>query len=173
MILVTAPNTLHVMQGDLRLAECPDDVLVCILGSCVAACLRDPVTRIGGMNHFLLPGDGNTQAGNARYGVHSMEQLINAMLRKGAEKHRLEVWLFGGADLMRSSTGIGASNGKFATDFVRNEGLKLRGSDLGGRGGRRVRFHPYSGEREVALIDNAPVEKPVEPKRPSADIELF
>ena len=63
-------------------------VLVTVLGSCVSACLRDPRTGIGGMNHFMLPDDGG-DAGNplstsARYGVYAMELLINEILKAGA-----------------------------------------------------------------------------------------
>ena len=69
----------HVIQGEYQVTTDPDVVLSTILGSCVAACLRDPVAGVGGMNHFLLPGDGGQSGGgeSARYGVHLMELLIN------------------------------------------------------------------------------------------------
>ena len=171
MILVTDPSTLQVMQGQLRLSTGPNDVLATILGSCVAACLRDPLLKIGGMNHFLLPGNDPNSTTNVRYGAQSMEELVNALLRKGAERRRLEVWLYGGAEVLSSKTGIGAANVKFAREFVRDEGFKLRGSDLGGNKGRRLRFHPYSGQIELQFMQEAPVEKPQKPK--AASIELF
>jgi len=173
VILVTDPRTLHVMQGQLRLSESPDDVLTSILGSCVAACVRDPVMRIGGMNHFLLPGKDPRDSGNVRYGARSMKDLINGLLRRGADRRRLEVWLFGGANVIGANTGIGAANGAFACDFVRDEGFSLMGTDLGGTRGRRVKFHPYSGATEVSLMDSAPVEKPAPQKVPRHEIELF
>lgn len=173
MILVTAPKTLHVMQGKLRLSEGPDDVLVSILGSCVAACIRDPILRMGGMNPFLLPGSDPRNSGNVRYGAHSMEELINALLRKGADRRRLEVWLFGGGDVLGGKTRIGSANSRFAMDFVRAEGFRLRGNDLGGNRGRRLRFHPYSGETEVSLMQTAPIEKPAPDRPRSVEIELF
>lgn len=173
MILVTAPKTLHVMQGKLRLSEGPDDILVSILGSCVAACVRDPALRIGGMNHFLLPGSDPRDSGNVRYGARSMEELINALLRKGADRRRLEVWLFGGGDVLGGKTSIGSANGRFAMDFVRAEGFRLMGHDLGGKQGRRLRFHPHSGDYEVSLMQNAPVEKPAPVRPRPAEIELF
>ncbi len=173
MILVTAPNTLHVMQGKLRLSEGPDDVLVSILGSCVAACVRDPIMRIGGMNHFLLPGADPRDSSNVRYGARSMEELVNALLRKGAEKRRLEVWLFGGADVLGGKTSIGSANARFAMDFVREESFRLRGHDLGGKQGRRLRFHPYSAEYEVSHMQDASVENPTPVKPRTPEIELF
>jgi hypothetical protein len=72
-------------------------MLTTVLGSCVAACLRDPVAGVGGMNHFLLP-DGagaGTDAGR-RYGAYAMELLINELIKAGARRERLEAKLFGG-----------------------------------------------------------------------------
>ena len=79
-------------------------MLTTLLGSCVAACLRDPVARIGGMNHFLLPGqeagEGAQRSVGETYGVHLMELLVNGLLRRGARRDRLEGKLFGGARTM-------------------------------------------------------------------------
>ncbi len=81
-----------------------------ILGSCVAACLHDPLAGVGGMNHFLLPGDDNEDPGNLRYGVHAMELLINALLGLGAKRDRIEAKLFGGAHVVHNLADIGARN---------------------------------------------------------------
>ena len=91
---------LHVVQGEFAVTEDPDVMMGTILGSCVSACMRDPVAGVGGMNHFLLPGERETTDGgpqSMRYGVQSMELLLNALYRMGARRERLEVKLFGGA----------------------------------------------------------------------------
>lgn len=78
------PRRVDIIQGEWKVLNDPDAVLTTILGSCVAACLRDPVAGIGGMNHFLLPGTGNNNGGDAtRFGVHLMELLINGLLKQG------------------------------------------------------------------------------------------
>ncbi len=77
-----AVRRVHIIQGEFKVLNDPNAVLSTILGSCVAACLRDPVAGIGGMNHFLLPGSAGSMAsgGDAtRYGVHLMELLINGL----------------------------------------------------------------------------------------------
>ncbi|MCL4161036.1 UNVERIFIED_CONTAM: hypothetical protein GTU68_013812 [Idotea baltica] len=102
-----------------------------------------------------------------------MEELVNALLRKGADRRRLEVWLFGGANVLGTKTGIGAANSAFAVEFVRTEGFTLRGTDLGGTRGRRLRFHPFTGAVQVALMQDAPIEKPVVQKPRGPDVELF
>lgn len=160
MMNVTDPRSQHVMQGQSQLSGNPNAVLVSILGSCVAACVRDPLLRIGGMNHFLLPGHDPRDSDSARYGANSMGKLINALLREGADRRCLEVSLFGGANVLGTKTGIGAANSAFATEFVRTEGLTLRSTDLGGTRGRRLRYHPVTGQIEVALMQFASVEKP-------------
>ncbi|QXT41182.1 chemotaxis protein CheD [Gymnodinialimonas ceratoperidinii] len=173
MINVSDPRVVHVLQGQVVATAAPSQILTTILGSCISACMRDPVLRLGGMNHFLLPGDDPRKSNSIRYGARSMEELINALLRKGAARDRLEVWLFGGADLLRMGTGVGEANCAFATAFVETEGFSLRGTDLGGSRGRRVRFCPYTGEISIRLMQTAPVERRVAPRMSCPDVELF
>jgi chemotaxis protein CheD len=145
---------IHVVQGEQYVTDDPGAVLTTILGSCVAACLRDPVAGVGGMNHFLLPGVERSQAGSesVRYGVHAMELLVNALLAAGARRDRLEGKLFGGARLIKGLTDVGALNAEFAQDFLRREGLKHVGGSLGGESGRRIQYWPVSGRaRQVFL----------------------
>ena len=100
MIIEAAVRRVHVIQGEYKVVNDPNVVLSTILGSCVAACLRDPVAGVGGMNHFLLPGSAmrRSSGGDAtRYGVHLMELLINGLLKQGARRDRLEAKIFGGA----------------------------------------------------------------------------
>lgn len=86
-----------VMRGEYHVVDREDVVLTTILGSCVAACIRDPFARTGGMNHFLLPGNNGRSSLDAQsYGVHLMELLVNGLLQRGAHRHRLEAKLFGG-----------------------------------------------------------------------------
>jgi chemotaxis protein CheD len=173
MINVSDPRVVHVLQGQVVATSAPSEILTTILGSCISACIRDPVLRLGGMNHFLLPGDDPRRSNSVRYGARSMEELINALLRKGAARERLEVWLFGGADLLRVGTGVGRANCAFARAFVATEGFFLRGTDLGGSLGRRVRFCPYTGEVYVRMMQNAPLERSIAPRVSGPDVELF
>ena len=95
-------------------------VLTTILGSCVAACIRDPVAGVGGMNHFLLPGSAEAMAGGGdatRYGVHLMELLINGLLKQGARRDRLEAKIFGGAKTIATFSNVGEQNAAFATQL--------------------------------------------------------
>jgi chemotaxis protein CheD len=140
----------HVIQGEFRVSDDAELVLTTILGSCVAACMRDPVAGVGGMNHFLLPGaDGDE---GLRYGVQSMELLVNALLRRGARRERLEVKLFGGARLINGLTDVGSQNAVFAEQFLRDEGLIHAGGSLRGDRARRIQFWPVSGRARQVLL---------------------
>jgi chemotaxis protein CheD len=152
------PRKVHVIQGEFHVSDEPDLVLTTILGSCVAACVRDPVAGVGGMNHFLLPGEtgGEKSAGEGlRYGVQSMELLVNALLRRGARRDRLEVKLFGGARLIDGLTDVGSQNAAFAERFVRDEGLQAAGGSLRGQQARRIQYWPVSGRARQVLLEAA------------------
>lgn len=168
----------HVMEGQFLVSDDPDLVLSTVLGSCVAACLRDPVARIGGMNHFLLPGDGERmQSRDAeRYGVHLMELLVNGLMKSGAQRERLEAKLFGGAKTIFKSSDVGAMNARFAEDFLKKEGIRLIGGSLGGTQGRRVEYWPASGRaRQIAMAEIPRIVPPAAPAAslPEGDLELF
>lgn len=169
----------HVTQGNFHVSDDPSVVLSTVLGSCVAACLYDPARGIGGMNHFLLPGNDPNAGQNVKYGAHSMEQLINAMLRQGASRERIEVQLYGGAQVVRNLARIGDSNARFAEQFVREERFRITGRDLGGSNGRRVRFRPSTGRAQVSAFETDLAERTQLHALPSAaarnrgEVELF
>jgi chemotaxis protein CheD len=136
----------------------PEHVLVTVLGSCIAACLNDPVAGIGGMNHFMLPssshGDWSGAPSSLRYGNFAMEKLINDILRGGGRRNRLQAKLFGGASMMGSSS-VGGRNAAFAQSYLEAEGIEIVGSDLLGLHARRVHYEPVTGR---ALMRNLPRE---------------
>jgi chemotaxis protein CheD len=144
----------NIVQGEQSVSSDPTVVISTLLGSCVAACIRDPVAGVGGVNHFLLPGGrGGIQSGDAmRHGVHAMELLVNALLRQGARRDRLEAKLFGGANLMNGLTDIGSLNALFAEAFLEREGIAHVGGSLRGGRGRRIQFWPVSGRARQVLM---------------------
>ena len=145
-----------VIQGEYRVIEDPNVVLTTVLGSCVAACMRDPMAGVGGMNHFLLanPQNGASGGDQVRYGAYAMELLINDLLKRGARRERLEVKLFGGAKLFDTLQDIGASNADFAEQFMRDEGIPVSGGSLRGRSARRVEYWPISGRVRQRMVED-------------------
>ncbi len=167
----------HVIQGEQRVSDDPDEVLATLLGSCVAACLHDPVAHVGGMNHFLLPGDTGAERGHAeRFGVHAMELLVNALLVRGASRARLEAKLFGGANTMQGLTDIGSLNAAFAVNFLKQESIRLTSECLGGSRGRRVQFWPVTGRARRSFMGSTEIVPPPRVARPvpaAGALELF
>lgn len=148
---------IKIFSGDCYVTPAHDEMLVTILGSCVTACVRDPLAGVGGMNHFLLPGDegGSVRLADgdaARYGVHAMERLINGILTHGGRRERLEVKLFGGGNVIESSAMIGSRNAEFARGFLRNEGLTIAAEHLGGELPRRIHYYPGTGRVRMRLL---------------------
>jgi len=134
-----------------------DMVLVTVLGSCVAACLRDPVARVGGMNHFMLP-DGDPGVGEpARYGIHAMELLVNQLLKLGARRDRIEAKVFGGGNVLKGFTQspVGTRNAEFVRRYLQAEQIPIVAEDLGGIHPRKVGFFAVSGRAFVKRLPHA------------------
>ncbi|MCK5267261.1 MAG: chemotaxis protein CheD [Spirochaetes bacterium] len=141
--------TIH--PGDFYVTQKKGIVIHTLLGSCVAACLYDPISKVIGMNHFLLSNKRYakgmpiciSEAG--RYGVHAMELLINGMLKIGALKKNLKAKVFGGAKVFETERQsnficVGDVNVRFIREFLSNEKIPLMSSDLGGDRGSVIYF---------------------------------
>ncbi|HEU0282804.1 MAG TPA: chemoreceptor glutamine deamidase CheD [Gallionella sp.] len=128
-----------------------DMVLVTVLGSCVAACIRDRASGIGGMNHFMLPHSGQDQmepnSAPARYGAYAMELMINQLLKMGARRSSLEAKVFGAGNVPGglASDYAGRNNAEFALGYLRTEGIAVTSKDVLDVYPRKVYFFPNSG----------------------------
>ena len=140
----------RVLPGEYHISG-EDMAIVTVLGSCVAACIRDPDSRMGGMNHFLLPDTvgGNSAASgeSARYGGYAMEVLINQLIKNGARRSRLQAKVFGGASVIAgmSQVNVGHRNSSFVLDFLRTEGIPVLAQDLEDTCPRKVAYFPATG----------------------------
>jgi chemotaxis protein CheD len=167
-----------VVQGEFAVSDDPRQVFSTLLGSCVAACIVDSDAGVGGINHFLLPGDDDSSG--LRYGVNAMELLINGLLQRGARRDRLKGKLFGGARVLDGFSDIGRQNAAFAERFFRDEGVVYLGGSLGGSQARRIQFWPTTGRaRQRFLSDDRTVfEREIPAARPApapsaGAVELF
>ncbi|MCK6411236.1 MAG: chemoreceptor glutamine deamidase CheD [Azonexus sp.] len=133
------------------------ELLVTVLGSCIAACVRDPLVGVGGMNHFMLPDDGGRGGvtTSARYGTYAMEVLINHLLKLGARKERLEAKVFGGGAVLASlaSSNVGVRNAEFVLSYLRLEGIPILANDLLESYPRKVYYFTDSGRVLVKRLN--------------------
>jgi len=138
-----------VYPGEYQVTSEPDETLVTVLGSCVSACIRDPVTGFGGMNHFMLAEDQDGKWGaevmSARYGNYAMERLINELIKSGCPRERMEIKVFGGGNVIESRQAVGTKNAEFVLRYLADEGLKCTAKDLGGDFPRRIQYTPATG----------------------------
>jgi len=163
----TAPNIYWDRQLDMQAAKIlpgeyfitgRDLVLVTVLGSCVAACIRDPGARIGGMNHFMLPEagkDADSMLGApARYGAYAMEVLINEIVKLGARRGALEAKVFGGGNVLRNLTmsQVGSRNAEFVLKFLATERIPVLAQDLANDYARKVYYYPSTGRVRLKMI---------------------
>jgi chemotaxis protein CheD len=144
------PNEYYVTRDDV--------VLTTVLGSCVAACIRDEVAGVGGMNHFMLPDDEGASgsadrmlSASMRYGSYALEVLINELLKMGARRERLEAKVFGGGAVLANMTtlNIGDRNADFVLRYLKTEEVRVAAQDLRGPHARRVSYFPIGG---LALV---------------------
>ena len=167
-----------IVQGEHRVVAEPGVIISTLLGSCVAVCLQDPQARIGGMNHFLLAEPPPLTNEDARllnrYGVHSMELLINAMLKRGASRQNLKARIYGGATMREGLGEIGNTNIRFARRFLDSENISILGENVAGVVARRVEFRPVAGLSRCKAVSTQPVEQINKIAPPtSGDVELF
>lgn len=138
-----------VFPGEYFVTSKSDEVLVTVLGSCVAACIRDPQRRIGGMNHFMLPhskgGNWGGDMQSTRFGNFAMEKLINELMKAGCSRSSLEIKVFGGGNVTDTQNAIGTENSRFIVRYLESEGLKCTVQDLGGLLPRRIHYYPETG----------------------------
>ena len=148
-------RNIKIGPGEHYVTRQVNETIITVLGSCVAACIRDPIARVGGMNHFMLPesrtGHWNGASANMRYGNFAMEELVNDILRQGGRRSRLEVKVFGGARMIAHGAAIGPQNADFVEAYLKAESMPIAAHHLRGQHARRVEYEPLGGR--VRLLE--------------------
>jgi chemotaxis protein CheD len=153
-------NAAKISPGEYYYTD-KDMVIVTVLGSCVSACIRDSVSGIGGMNHFMLPDSAASDkdspvSESMRYGTYAMEVLINQLLRNGARRENLEAKIFGGGNVLKSFTtmNVGDRNAIFVRKFLKEERIRVTSEDLLDIYPRKVYYFPKTGRVLVKKLKN-------------------
>jgi chemotaxis protein CheD len=177
----------RVFPGEHHVTSSADEMLVTILGSCVSACIRDPLAAVGGMNHFMLPESGasgwDSVSSSMRYGNVAMERLINDILKRGGARQRLEIKVFGGGNVMSTTSNIGHRNADFVEEYLAAESLQIAARDLRGNNPRRVHYFPATGkvmmlelgrtDAQTALESEALYKSKIQSEPVAGSAELF
>lgn len=165
-------NAVKVLPGEYFVSALPV-VIMTVLGSCIAACLWDARSGIGGMNHFMLP-EGDSADVSARYGSYAMELLVNEMMKAGARRENLQAKVFGGAQVMAGFTtmNVGERNTRFVRDYLRAERIALLAEDVLDIYPRKVCFFPDSGRVMVKRLAHAHPESLLTQERQGSAVRI-
>ncbi|MFL0809572.1 MAG: chemoreceptor glutamine deamidase CheD [Agarilytica sp.] len=150
--------TAKILPGECYVSK-TGEMIVTVLGSCIAACIRDTRLGVGGMNHFMLPVQQNHSGRSAitaelAYGNWAMEFLVNEILKLGGKKSSLEIKIFGGGKVLSSISNIdiGARNIDFVKQFIANEGMSILAEDVGSNCPRKVLYFPDTGSVKLKRL---------------------
>lgn len=157
-----------ILPGEYHATD-SDTMIVTVLGSCVSVCIRDRISGIGGMNHYMLPGDAAVAGTpSPRYGTHAMELLIDHLVHLGGRLPYLEAKVFGAGRVINGVTDVGERNAEFALRYLEQREIPVTAVDVGDIYPRKVYFAPATGRAFVRQIRSAPIE--AAPLAPGATI---
>lgn len=152
-------TTVKVGMADLNVCKSPDMITTLGLGSCIGIALYDPVTKIGGLAHIMLPD--STQMKNnqniAKFADTGIEELVKQMVNAGASRSRLVAKIAGGAKMFEVSAGsnignIGARNAEASKKKLRELGIPLKAEDTGLNYGRTVELYAETGQFHIKAV---------------------
>lgn len=152
-------NAIKIGMADLSASRDPSVLITLGLGSCVGICLYDPINRVAGMAHIMLPSsaDIKNNGNKAKFADTAISMLIEHMTALGAVRSRLTAKIAGGAqmfsfksanDLMR----IGERNVEAVKKELARQSIPLVAEDVGGTYGRSIEFDSSSGELHIKTI---------------------
>lgn len=152
---------IKVGMADLQICKEPDALTTLGLGSCIGACIYDPVTKIAGMVHYMLP-DSTKIAKNeniAKFGDTGIKEVIRLMELEGAKKSRMVAKIAGGAKMFTISNNanlsflnVGDNNIESAKKNLAAQGIRIIASDVGLNYGRTIEFYAENGSLKIKAV---------------------
>jgi chemotaxis protein CheD len=132
--------------ADMKIARSPEVLVAYALGSCVAVILYDPVSRVSGLAHIMLPFYGGYKKviNRGKFADTAIETLVSKMARKGADEKRIIAKIAGGAKMFNTSSdspvNVGQRNIDKVKETLKAKGIYIKAEDTGGNFARTVRF---------------------------------
>lgn len=152
-------NVVKVGMADLNICKSPDVITTLGLGSCIGLTLYDPVTKIGGMVHYMLPDSKQVRNNEniAKFADTGIDELLRKVVAAGANRQRLVAKIAGGAKMFEtggnSTIGnIGERNAEAAKQILRQKGIRLVAEDTGLNYGRTVELHCETGDFYIKSV---------------------
>lgn len=151
-------------MADLNICVAPDALTTLGLGSCVGACLYDPVKKIAGMVHFMLPDSTRIMSNQniAKFGDTGIVELVRLMEEAGASRKRMVAKIAGGAKMFAVSAvnlpslNVGNNNIESARKKLAELGIKIIAEDVGLNYGRTIEFYAEDGSLKIKAVGKEP-----------------
>ena len=131
---------LNLLPGEVAVAQ-SETLITTLLGSCVAVAIHDPMTKISGLNHYLLPQVKGTDTASNRFGDQAISQLLKSLQKAGADMDQLQAKIFGGAHVNPGNSigeKIAQANIQIAEESLKALHIPIFRKDVGGTKGRRI-----------------------------------
>ncbi|MFP5520120.1 MAG: chemotaxis protein CheB [Bdellovibrionia bacterium] len=157
-------NSYYLYPGKLAAFK-EETVVSTLLGSCVAVALHDPTSKVGGLNHYLLPEGMQGERESARYGIDAIRMLIEECVQLGADRRRLQAKIYGGANVISVSKlgdGIGTRNIEIAEKVLRENGIQILEKNVAGESARTIKLNTATFEVMHNMRGEGSVDKPVD-----------
>ncbi len=139
--------------GEYAIERNPVVIVTLGLGSCVAVCVRDPVAKVGGMAHVMLPEGEETTDKPGKYANTAVKVLVEELLKMGAKLERLEAKIAGGASMFESKgLNVGERNVQAVKEKLKELGVKLLAEDTGGNRARSVEYNVETGKLLIRKV---------------------
>jgi len=150
---------IKVGMADLKVCVSPDGLTTLGLGSCVGIAIVDPITKVGGLAHVMLPDSTAIRENSniAKFADTGIEELVKQMIAKGAAKNRMVAKIAGGAQMFSFNNNsdllrVGERNAEASVKKLEELGIPLLASDTGESYGRTVIFYPETGELIIKSV---------------------
>ncbi len=151
-------ENVHFLYPAAMFASRTPHMVTTILGSCVAVCLYDPVAKVGGINHYMLPLWNGQGLASPKYGNIAIEKLVDKMVSLGCTRNNLQAKIFGGGEVIETHItqfNIGARNIKLAYEALEELKIPILGQSVGGKLGRKILFNTESFEVKQKFIQKS------------------
>lgn len=152
-------NMIKVGMADLNVCKAPDAITTLGLGSCVGVVLYDPVSKVCGMVHVMLPDSTLIRQNDnvAKFADTGIRALLNKLQLMGIKKTNLLAKIAGGAQMFAFDTEnemlkVGYNNTEAVKKTLRCLGIRIVAEDCGDRYGRTIEFYPETSELYIKAI---------------------
>lgn len=156
---------IKVGMADLKVCRYPDNLTTIGLGSCIGIAMYDPSTKITGLAHIMLP-DSTIMVGGitniAKFADTAVPELLDKMIKEGANKSRIWAKIAGGAKMFSNATvsanaiNVGERNAQASIDALKKAGIQIIAKDVGLNFGRTVEIYSENGEYLIKSVGKEP-----------------